>query len=185
MQGGGTLTLTQEGTRLRVRAQRPEDGLGLYKVWVSGQGGAQFLLGTMIPEGGVLQLKRTLSLSELERAGCWPVWQAQAPLVFPFSAFERWYHELHPEQFSADPVAKQQLKQPMLCSRGQEATRVAAPFRTDEPVALSALFCLAQVETLEGRPHLVWAFDRNGQPKFVHKGEKDGQNTSSTGNSPQ
>ena len=34
MEGGGTLTLEEEGIRVRLWAVRPDDGRGLYKVWV-------------------------------------------------------------------------------------------------------------------------------------------------------
>ena len=36
MEGGGTLTLEEEGIRVRLWAVRPDDGRGLYKVWVRG-----------------------------------------------------------------------------------------------------------------------------------------------------
>ena len=110
MQGGGTLTLSQEGNRVRLEAERPEDSQGLYKVWLTGAQGGRLLLGTLAPERGALRLRRTLSVGELERAGCWPPQGAQAPLAFPFSASERWYREQHPEQLVRDPVLKKRLK---------------------------------------------------------------------------
>jgi hypothetical protein len=54
----------------------------------------------------------------------------------------------------------------MLCRREQDGFRLAAPFSTDGPVALESLFCLARVERLEGRRHLVWQFDRAGRPQI-------------------
>ena len=176
MKGGGTLTLRQEGARIHLEACRPEVGRGLYKVWLRGQGGGRVLLGTLAPEGGRLRLSRTLSQGELERSGCWPPSGAEAPLAFPFSAAERWYWESHTERLTADPILRGQLKGPMLCRKGQEGFRLAVPFRSDAPVALEALFCLARVEQLEGRPHLVWSFDREGKPKLpVHKEERSGK----------
>lgn len=172
MRGGGTLTLRQEGPRVRLEAARPEDGRGLYKVWVTGRGGGRLLLGTLAPEGKELRLRRTLSVGELERAGCWPMSGAEAPLAFPFSASERWYCEQHPERLTADPLVREQLKGPLLCRKGRDGFRLAAPFRTDAPVLLDALFCLARVEQLEGRPHLVWVFDREGRPKIPYVGRE-------------
>ena len=36
MRGGGSLTFRQEGTKLQLEAERPEDGRGLYKAWLRG-----------------------------------------------------------------------------------------------------------------------------------------------------
>ena len=85
MAGGGTLLLRQEGPRVRLEAERPADGKGLYKVWLHGDRGGKLLLGTLVPEGGCLRLSRTLSVGELERAGCWPGFRVEAPLAFAFS----------------------------------------------------------------------------------------------------
>ena len=84
MRGGGVLRLRQEGPRLHIEAERPEDGRGLYKVWLHGDQGGKLLLGTLAPEGGRLRLRRTLTVSALERAGCWPQLRAAAVLAFSF-----------------------------------------------------------------------------------------------------
>ena len=165
MEGGGTLALEQEGGRVRLTARRPSDGRGLYKVWLSGAGGGRLLLGTLAPEGEGLSLARTLSLDEMERAGCWPPAGARAELAFPFSDAPGWYCESRPQSLVADPVLRRQLRGPMLCRREGEGFSLAAPFRTDAPAALDALLCLARVERVEGRPHLVWSFDREGRPR--------------------
>ena len=175
MQGGGTLTLHREGNQIHMEARRPEDGRGLYKVWLTGLGGGRLLLGTLAPEGGGLALRRTLSVSQLERAGCWPLEGAQAPLAFPFSDVQRWYWEPRPQEMISDPILKEQLRGPVLCSRSREGFSLAVPLRTDAPVTLNALICLAKVERLEGRPHLVWSFDREGRPRRPHKDRGDGE----------
>ena len=64
MVGGGTLLLRQEGPRVRLEAERPSDGRGLYKVWLHGDRGGKLLLGTLVPEGDRLRLSRTLSVGE-------------------------------------------------------------------------------------------------------------------------
>ena len=127
------------------------------------------LLGTLAPEGDCLRLERNMSLDTLERAGCWPPTGAEAPLAFPFSGSERWYCEQHPERLIQDPVARGAVKGPMLCQRGDAGFCLAAPFRTDSPMPLSALFCLARIEQVEGRPHLVWRFNGEGKPEIPHK----------------
>lgn len=184
MAGGGTLRLRQEGGRVRVQAVRPWDGRGLYKVWLSGGAGGRMLLGTLAPEGDCLRLERNMSLDTLERAGCWPPTGAEAPLAFPFSGSERWYCEQHPERLIQDPVARGAVKGPMLCQRGDAGFCLAAPFRTDSPMPLSALFCLARIEQVEGRPHLVWRFNREGGRKSRIKGERTGKLRPSNGDLP-
>ena len=171
MRGGGTLTLRREGARVRMEAERSEDGQGLYKVWLHGDHGVKLLLGTLVPEQGRLMLRRTLPVDALERAGCWPQLWAEAALAFSFSPRDSgaWYCEQHPERLVSDPVLKGQLKGSMLCRKGEGAFSLADPFRTDRPLRLNALFCLSQVERWEGRPHLVWTFDQEGRPKIPNK----------------
>jgi len=181
MEGGGTLRFRQDGPRVRLEAERPADSRGLYKVWLRGGQGGKMLLGTLAPEGPCLRLRRTLSLDELARCGCWPVERAEAPLAFPFQSNERWVREGDPGRLLADPVLRKQARQTMLCRRGKDGFRLAVPFRTDCPVAMESLFCLARVERLEGRPHLVWSFDREGVPLVPHKEEENGQTNPSSG----
>lgn len=173
MGGGGTLTLHQEGPRVHMEAERPADGRGLYKVWLHGEQGGKLLLGTLAPEGGALRLRRTLSVGELEQAGCWPRFRAEAPLAFAFNGQPsgQWYCEQHPERLVSDPVLKKQLTGAMLCRRGEGGFSLAAPLRADRPVRLPALFCLARTERREGQLHLVWDFDGEGNPKVPHKRE--------------
>ena len=177
MRGGGSLTLRQDGPRVHMEAERPADGKGLYKVWLHGEQGGKLLLGTLAPEDGVLRLRRTLSVGALEQAGCWPRFRAEAPLAFPFSGQPagRWYCEQHPERLVSDPVLRKQLTGAMLCRREAEGFSLAAPFRTDRPVCLTALFCLARTECRESQLHLVWDFDLAGNPKIPHKKEGSGQ----------
>lgn len=176
MRGGGTLVTEQEGSRVRFLARRPMDGKGLYKVWLHGDRGGKLLLGTLVPEGEEMELRRTLSVGELERAGCWPQFRAEAPLTFPFSERDRgrWYCEQHPERLLRDPVLKKQVRGPMLCQKGADGFYLAAPFCTDRPVSLEGLFCLSRVEKWSGGPHMVWSFERDGAPKCPNKKETPG-----------
>ncbi|WP_160667689.1 hypothetical protein [Colidextribacter sp. OB.20] len=166
MRGGGWLSVCQEGPRVHMEAERPADGKGLYKVWLRGDQGGRLLLGTMAPEDGLLRLRRTLSVSALERAGCWPQFRAEAPLAFPFTPqhTEKWYCEQHPERLLTDPVLRGQVPGPMLCLREGEGFSLSAPLRADRPFPMPALFCLARPERREGRLYLVWRFGRRGRP---------------------
>ena len=42
MSGGGTLSVREDGLRVYLEARREPDGLGLYKVWLTGQGAGAF-----------------------------------------------------------------------------------------------------------------------------------------------
>lgn len=174
MVGGGWLTVGWDGPRVTVEAQRQADGQGLYKVWLLGKQGRGLLLGTLIPEGNVLRLRRTLSRGELERAGCWPPEGAEARLTFPFSNGEGWYCEYHPERFVRDSFLRGQLKGAMLCCRGEDGVRLAMPFCSSAPMVLPSLFCLARLERLDGKIHLVWQFDREGRPRVPHRTKGEG-----------
>lgn len=177
MGGGGVLTLRQEGPRVHMEAERPTDGRGLYKVWLHGDQGGKLLLGTLVPENGVLRLRRTLSVSALERSGCWPRFRAEAPLAFSFAtpSGEKWYCEQHPERMVSDPVLKAQISGAMLCRKGEAGFTLSAPFAVDRPVRLPSLFCLAGVECREGRLYMIWHFNEKGEPELPHKQEGLGQ----------
>lgn len=177
MEGGGTLTVRQDGVRVHMEAERPPDGKGLYKVWLRGDQGGKLLLGTLVPEGDALRLRRTLSVGTLERAGCWPRFRAEAPLAFSFGEAPggKWYCEQHPERMVRDPVLKAQISGAMLCRREKEGFVLSAPFAADRPVRLPSLFCLAGVERREGKLYMVWYFNAEGEPEFPHKKENPGQ----------
>lgn len=177
MRGGGVLNVGQEGPRVHLRAERPDDGGGLYKVWLRGERGGKLLLGTLAPEGGVLRLHRVLSVGELDRAGCWPGFRGETVLAFPFSKQNdgKWYCEQEPARLLDDGLLRQQAREPMLCRRGGEGFWLAAPFRTNQRVALEGIICLAKMERWPSGPHLVWSFDSAGRPKIPHRGEENGQ----------
>ena len=80
--GQGALTLREEGGRVVLRAELPDDRRGLYKGWLTGTDGRRYPLGTFLPEHGQLTLQRTLSLSELQRQGVWPPLGAETALSF-------------------------------------------------------------------------------------------------------
>ena len=78
---GGWLRVREDGALAFVRAELPDDGRGIYKAWLDGRGGSA-LAGTLLPEGGMLRLRRTLHLDMLRRAGAWPPTGARAELAF-------------------------------------------------------------------------------------------------------
>ena len=180
MEGGGILSLEEEGIRVRLRAVRPDDGQGLYKVWVRGQSG-HLLLGTLVPEKEGLVLSRTLSRSALEQAGCWPVTGGNTVLVFSFTAQpgegKMWRPEPDPARLCMDPLLRKLLRgRTGFFSRQEgEISLLSAPFSPQKEFPLPVLFCLAQVEERAGRLWLVWRFDRAGYPVIpAHSGTVTG-----------
>lgn len=174
MEGGGALWICPEGKRVRLTAERPPDGRGLYKVWLRGRQGGRMLLGTLAPENGKLCLHRVLAVGELERAGCWPVAGAESLLAFSFRESGGWYCEQHPERLVGDPELRDQIQGPMLCRRDEDGFHLAVPFRTDGPLTLNTLFCLGYLTKLQGRPHLVWNFTADGDPYLPERGRSNG-----------
>lgn len=175
MDGGGVLWVCPEGNRIRLTAERPLDGRGLYKVWLRGQQGGRMLLGTLAPENGKLRLRRTLGAMELDRAGCWPIEGAESLLAFSFQENGGWYCEKCPERFIKDPELRDQVQGPMLCRREKDSFHLAAPFRTDGPLPLNTLFCLGYLEKLQGRTHVIWNFTADGSPLIpnIPRGEEE------------
>lgn len=166
MEGGGRLTFHREGPRAVISAVRPSDTKGLYKVWLVGAEGQTLLLGTLVPDTNGLELRRTVTVSELERAGCWPPVHARCRLAFAFNGPQqgKWYCEQHPEKLLSDLLVKRWVRGPMLCRREKAGFFLAAPFHTGRPVELTGLFCLAKIERWSNGVHLVWRFDASGRP---------------------
>lgn len=123
LEGGGTLSLREDGPRVHTEARRQNDGQGLYKVWLRGGGKGRLLLGTLVPEGGELVLSRTLSRRTLEDAGCWPVAGGRAVMAYPFTeeSAGEWYWEEEPWKLVSDPVLVQAARSwgPLLVQRGR------------------------------------------------------------------
>lgn len=176
LKGGGKLTLWEEGALVHMQAARSNDGRGLYKVWLHGQGG-RLLLGTLAPEGDGLRLRRRLTRSELERGGCWPVTGGETVLAFAFEV-DKWLREERPERLVTDVVLRRALGgQTMLLRRRKNGFCLAAPFDIGRPFPLTTLFCLAKPERVEGRSYVVFSFDREGNPVLPHNGSNTGENS--------
>ncbi len=166
MEGGGRLTAEEQGQQVLLCAERPADGRGLYKVWLRGAGEGRTLLGTLTPEGDRLSLRRRLSRDGLVRSGCWPIRGAEARLAFSFHEPALWHCEPCPGRLVAPPELRRQLPGSMLCRREGDGFALAAPFFPGGAFPLPGLFCLAQVRTIDGRPHAVFFFDGAGRPKL-------------------
>lgn len=172
LSGGGYLHQWEEGERVCFRCETPVKRDGIYKVWLRGDGG-ELLLGTLVPEGGSMLLCRAVSRQELRRCGCWPVQGARCVLAYPFRyqkiTGDGWYREEDPGHLVDEETRKLGEWQPMLCRKGERGLALAWPVKTDAPIPLVHLFCLAEIGSIRGELHFIWHFNAGGAPYFPEK----------------
>lgn len=181
---GGAVRVRQEGDRASCQALRAMTGEGLYKAWLLGQGGRRFLLGTLIPEGGALKLRRSVTLTQLREKGVWPPTGAEIAMAYRLTPAEGdretrqgkcpYRQELPqgfcwencPGRLTEDRVLRRALERLGCVALREEGEGhcLAVPFEPDKPFPLPPIFCLAQVRELEGRPCLLFFLDREGRP---------------------
>lgn len=165
----GRMVVREENLRAQVSVERPDDGKGLYKAYIQGRGG-RVMLGTMAPEGGMLRIRRTLSLDELRRRGAWPIQGGGAELSFSFRQESRppagWQWEEGDSLLLEEPALGRTVAQQgrVLCRRDGGRMTLAYPFETGREFPLPGLFCLARVEGFDGQPFALFSFDGNGRP---------------------
>lgn len=146
--------ITEQGPRVIVEAWRKDDGEGLYKAYLAGPGG-RCLLGTLMPEGGRLFLRRTLSIDSLRRQGIWPILRVEEELACSF-------RERAPEIDWQDEVLRDSARRlPRHTARREgEGFSLSFPFDPRAPFPLTPAFCFARVES--GR--LIFSFQKGGTP---------------------
>ena len=156
-EGRGWLTVREEKNRAVCAAQLPNDGKGLYKCWLTG-GGGKALLGTFVPQGGVLRLERTLTISELERQGAWPPEGGQAVLAFSFDGAEKlpagWQREDNPGRLMGEPLLAAAARGPALIRRDENGFLLAYLYRKDRPFGRSVVISLCLRYTDRMRSYL-------------------------------
>ncbi len=176
MAGGGTLTIEELGGRIHFHATRPQDGRGLYKVWIFGSVG-RMLLGTMTPQGDSLQLSRTLSRTSLLSAGCYPVAGGEVVMAFPFQQKNEknpipqgWEITENIAVLFQDKLLKQGIYPKNFLKKQEDfGFLLAIKFDITAEFPVIPLFCLCGLEKLEGIDYLVWKFDELGRPIFWNK----------------
>lgn len=168
LNGGGRLHVREEGGLVVLDVYRDNDKRGLYKVWLHGRG-ENMLLGTLVPEGGRLCLRRRVFRQELERKGCWPVSGGECVMAFPFAAPDGgWRQEERPGRLVAQELKRCFASQACLYRAREEGFLLAFGFDPCRPFPIPPLFCLAKVERLEGKTCVVYAFDLHGNPCLPH-----------------
>lgn len=168
---GGMVTVSQEGGSALCRASRMKSDDSIYKAWLLGEQG-RALLGTLIPEGECLRLRRTIPVAQLERQGAWPPLRSEIVRMGedrPPPAPWRWEH--HPGARLGDPLLARCLEgveRALICEEG-DGLRLALPLLPDQPFPLPPLFCLGRVERLEDAFWVAFSFDREGHPRLFKK----------------
>lgn len=167
--GGGSLQLREEGGKVSFEAVRPDDKRGLYKLRLYGRSRG-LELGTLLPEKGLLRLRRCVSVEKLKAEGCWPITEAEVVLAIPFGEGDiprGWTREDSPARLlRGDQVlqrAAEGLKNALL-RREDGCFHLALPYGEGTPFALTPLFCLAKVERLGEKYYAIFSFQDNGAP---------------------
>ena len=167
----GAVTVCQEGERAICRAICPDDRGGPWKAWLRGEGG-KALLGTLVPEGGAMRLRRSIDVAQLERQGAWPPTGAELVLM---GAAARggipsgWQWTDCPGRLVGDAGVRKALHpvERALIQRDGEGFRLALPFVPGGAFPIPALFCLSRVEVLNGKRYVLFQFSRRGCPRFM------------------
>lgn len=181
----GAVTVRREGDRAVCQAIRASGGEGLYKAWLQG-GGGRALLGTLVPEGGALRLRRVLEIRELERRGAWPPVGAEVTLAYSFSPEAPpppdWCWTDCPGRLLEVPELSRCLRgvKRALLKRDMEGFLLAFPWSCHEPFPIPPLFCLARIETLTDRRYTLFRFSRQGVPELLHNFSAAGENRGAT-----
>jgi len=166
----GILRYRENGPKVELLMEAPNDGSGLYQGWIQGTG-ERLELGTLMPEQQILRLARSLPLDRLRKAHCWPVKEAGITLVHSFGVAgppQAWHKEDDPARlFPKDSLLREsvaQLQNCLLCV-SKEGFSLAVPFDRGAPFGLVSLFCFARIRQLGGRYHAVFPFHHDGRPR--------------------
>lgn len=173
LEGGQMVCRDAQGGGVEVILELRPRERGLYRGYLAGPGG-RMDLGALLPERDSLRLRRTLSQRRLREQGCWPILGGGASLVHSFQtgrpggAPQGWTPLTGEENlFPRDPLLAREVKEShrgLLRRQPEGDFRLAFPWDPASPFPLVPLFCFARVETLGGRPHLVFRFRSGGTP---------------------
>lgn len=169
----GWLLCRETGGRAELTMEVPGGSRGLYRGYVLGERGLMDL-GTLLPEGNVLRLRRTFPVERLRSQGCWPVTGGRVQMTYAFTGPARCCSApgLEGTGPSGDPVSPGPGAGPggpgrgrgMLCRRQDETFCLAYPWDPRRPFPLTPAFCLARVKLLRGQPHVIFRFRPEGVP---------------------
>lgn len=178
----GAVTVRQEEGRAVCQAiSRAGEG-GLYKAWLWGEGG-RALLGTLVPEGGALRLRRSIEIRQLTAQGAWPPTGAEIVMAYAFTPQPQpphdWCWTDHPGQLMGERVLCEVLRDTRrgLLRRDGEGFFLAFPYSHRAPFPIPPLFCLSRLERLGEGWYTVFRFSRQGRPELLHNFSGLGDNS--------
>lgn len=146
--------MTEQGPRVVVEVWRTGGQEGLYKAYLT-TAGQRCLLGTLVPDGGRLYLRRVLSVDSLKRQGVWPIQGVEEQLVCPFqplSSTIEW----------SDPVLRRSAKElpEYKIKKEEKGFSLSFAFDLRAKFPLTPAFCFARVE----KDRLIFSFNEDGMP---------------------
>ena len=162
----GRLICRTRGNQAEVTMTLDPPGPGLYRGILCGKNGWMDL-GTLLPEGEGLRLTRTHTIDHLARCGCWPVTGGRAELRYAFGAKkfpQGWGEGRDLSRRFSDPILAEAVENTALFRRETDGFSLAFPWDPKAPFPLVPAFCFARVETMEGRPWVVFSFRDGGWP---------------------
>lgn len=162
-------TVTEQGPRAVIEVWRENKEDGLYKAYAMGAWG-NCLLGTLMPEGQQLFLRRVLSIDSLRQQGAWPIKKVNCCLVHSFrnnTAAISWTDEVL--RRSARTLPRHTVH------RERDGFSLVTQFDSRAPFPLTPLFCLGRVEG----GHLIFSFRRDGTPYIFQLEGKDSKEADS------
>lgn len=185
---GGQLVCRQSGGargEVEVRMVIRPTVRGLYRGYLLGPSG-RMELGTLMPEGEKLALRRCFATERLREKGCWPVISGEAVLSYAFGAGSAnrttpprtSAPSAHPTSpwrktpqlgrfFPCDPLLAREAERlgtGYLCRCPGGAFCLAFPWRRGGAFPLTPVFCFCQVRPLFDQPHLIFHFAADGYP---------------------
>ncbi len=162
----GRLVCRTRGNQVEVTMMLRPPGPGLYRGILCGKNG-RMDLGSLLPEGEGLRLTRTLTIDHLARCGCWPVTGGRTELRYAFGPKkfpQGWGEGRHLSRLFYDPILAGAVENTALFRQEPDGFSLAFLWNPQAPFPLVPAFCFARVETMEGRPWVVYSFREGGWP---------------------
>lgn len=158
----GEVLCRQDGLRTLFIINCPRWDDGIHKVWLAGKEGS-LLLGTLMPEGQSLTLRRALSNASLARGG---VAVPELGVIDPDSAAPpaRRNREELLSLLEDEPIRQSAEQcQNLRWQREAGGLRITVPWRPGQPFPLLPLFCFAAWE----RGQIIYRLTEKGYPRNI------------------
>ena len=174
----GILRCWEQEVRTTFSFRCASPGPGLYKAYLIGEQGS-ILLGTPMPEGNCLTFGRTLTHPAMKACGAFPPLRGELTLASdggPVQVPRGWSALREGEVPALDEALSRSFRALPQLWRREEADGfvLAVPWRPGQEIPVPALICFAQMQSLDGRCCLLFAFDHKGRPRLPQE-RKEGE----------